>query len=87
MRGINVKDELAASPGLRTNIRKESNNMAQINFLMGGDVFIPEKRGEEISDSDARRKFYFSMRVGDVLEPFYFVRNVPTLTLNQYRKL
>ena len=67
-------------PVLETNLRRESNNMNKINFLMGGD--FKAKAADGISDTDARGKFFFSMRVGDVLEPHYFVRDKPTLTLN-----
>ena len=87
MRGADGRD-LGPPPDLETNLRRESNKIAEISFLIGGDGFAPNRgQAGALSGSDARRKFYFSLRSGAVLEPQYFVRDVPTLTLNQYKKL
>ena len=67
-------------------VRRESNMVKQISFLGGRDA-SPDNHFSNEDSADQRRKFHFALKQGAVVEPQYFVRNTPTLTLREYKKL
>ena len=70
-------------------IRKETNNIEQINFIGGRFLRGSKDRcsGNDKDDENSRRKIQFALKTKDLLEPNYFVRDTPTLSRKQYQKL